>query len=70
MADSASIKEIVNQVAVQAATVVMMAVRDTETVPLPATTSNQLETQRQRHGGPLLERPKFNWGMQDRYLKP
>ena len=39
MADSKSIK-IVNQVAMQVATAVMMAFRDTETGPKPATTQN------------------------------
>ena len=41
MADSDSIKEIVNEVAVQVATAVMMAFRDTETGPWPATTPKQ-----------------------------
>ena len=40
MADSEGIKEVVNQVVVQAATVVMMAFWDTEKGPWPATTPN------------------------------
>ena len=41
MAPSQGIKERVNQAAIQAATVVMMAFRDTETGPQPVTTPNQ-----------------------------
>ena len=59
MADYESIKEIENPVAMQAATVVMMAFRDTETGPQPATAPNQQEIQRQRHGGPVLEKSKM-----------
>ena len=47
MAGSESIKEIVNQVAIQAATAVMMAFRDTEMGPWLATTKNQQQVQRQ-----------------------
>ena len=60
MADFESIKEIVNQVAVHAAIVVMMAFRDTETGPQPATMSNQWENQRQRKAGVVMEKPRFN----------
>ena len=48
---------------------VMMAFQDTDTVFWPATIPNQCETQRQRHGGPILEKPKFNWDAQDRYVE-
>ena len=47
--------EIVNQVVMQAATVVMMTFRDTETGPHPATTPNQWDSQRQRNGGLMVE---------------
>ena len=57
MADFKSIREIVNQVTVQAATVVMIVFRDTETGPQRATAPNQQERQRKRHRGPILERP-------------
>ena len=63
MADSKGIKGIIIQAAMWAAKEVMMAFRDTETGPQPATTANQQETQRQRHGGPILEKPTFNWDM-------
>ena len=68
MADSACIKEIVNQAAVHAATLVMMAFRDTQTGPQPATLQNQWKTQRQRNGGLALEKPRFNCDMLDRYV--
>ena len=41
MADSFSITEVVNQVAVQELTTAMVVLRDTETGPQPATASNQ-----------------------------
>ena len=69
MADSEIIKEIVNQAVMQAATVVMMAFRHTETGPQPAKMPNQPENQRQRNGGLVLEKPKFNWEMPDRYTE-
>ena len=47
-ADSKYMKQIVNQGAVQAATVVMMTFRDTETGLQPAIMQNQCEIQRQR----------------------
>ena len=43
MADSDSIKEIINQAAMQAATVVMMAFRDTDAVPQPSMMQYQHE---------------------------
>ena len=42
MEDSETIKEIVNQAVVQAATVPMMAFRDIETGPWPATMPNNM----------------------------
>ena len=62
-------KEIVNQVVGQTATVVMMAFRDTETGLLPATMQNLWETQRQRNEGLVLGKPWFNWDMPDRFVK-
>ena len=70
MADSESIKQIINQVAIQAAMAAMMACRDSDTISQPATTRNQQETQRQRHWGLILEKPKFNWGTQERCIEP
>ena len=59
MAYSESIKEIVNQVAVQAATAVMIAFRDTETGPWPAVMTNQWENQRKNNGGLALGKLRF-----------
>ena len=69
MADSESIKEIVNQVAVQEAATVMMVFRDTDTGFLLASTPNQHKNQRQRHGGLVLEKLRFNLGIPDRYVE-
>ena len=64
-----SIKEIVIQAAMQAATAVIMAFRDTETGPWPVRTPNQWENQRQRNGGLVLEKPRFVWDVSDSYVK-
>ena len=69
MADSESIKEIVYQVAVQAATTVMMTFRDTETGPWLATTPNQWKNQRQRNGQLVLEKLRFYWDAPDNYVE-
>ena len=53
----------------QAATVAMLAFRDTETGPQPATTPNQQGTHRKRYGALKLEKLKYNWDTQDRYVK-
>ena len=60
MAESESIKDIVNQAAKQADTVVMMAFKDTDTGPWPAIMPSQCQNQRQRDGGLVLKRLKFN----------
>ena len=49
MADSGGIKVIVNQVAMQATTTVVMAYRDVDTRTQPISTASQREPQRQRH---------------------
>ena len=59
----------VNQVVIQAATVVMMALRDTEAGPWLATVVSR-ELQRQRHSEPVLVKLAFNWGMHDRCVEP
>ena len=51
MADSESIKETVNQAAVQASTVVIIAIKDTDTGPWMAPTPDQHENQRQEMEG-------------------
>ena len=45
MAESEGIQEVVNQAAIQAATVVMMALRGVDVGPLLAPTANLRETQ-------------------------
>ena len=67
MAISEGIKEMVNQAAIQTATAVMMAFGDTNTRPQTTPTVSHKELQRQGHGGPVLEKPLFNWDAQDRY---
>ena len=49
MAESEGMKEIVNQVAVQAATAVMTVLRDVDVGPKPTPTASQRKLQRQRH---------------------
>ena len=67
MAEFEGIQTIVNQVVIQAATAVMMALIDADVGPHPATMVSLREPQRQRHDGPALEKPSFNWNAQDRY---
>ena len=69
MANSEGIKEKVNQVAIQATLAVMMVFRHIDTGYLLATTPIQQETQKQRHGRLIVEKPKFNWDTQDRNLE-
>ena len=69
MADSECIKEVVNQAAMQATSADMMAFRDMDTWFQPATTPNQWEAQRERHGRLILEKPKFSLDGQDRYIE-
>ena len=57
-----SIKEIVKQVAVQAPTPVMVTFRDSHN-------AKQWINQRQRNGGLVLEKLRFNWDMPDRYVE-
>ena len=54
MAESEGIQEIVNQVAIQVVTAVMMVLK---------------EPQRQRHGGIVLEKHVFNGNAQDRQIE-
>ena len=55
-------QSIANQVAVKAATAVMMILRDGDVGPRSAiNTASPREPQRQRHSGPTLEKPSFNW---------
>ena len=66
MAESEGIQAIVNKVAIQAVTAIMMELRDTDVGPWSATTAIPRELQRQRHGRLALEKPSFNWNAQDR----
>ena len=66
MADSKSIKEIVNQVSVQA---VMIISRDSDTALWKATMLNQCENHRQRNEGLELEKLRFNRDEPDRYVE-
>ena len=56
MPESESIQATVYEAAIQAATVLMMALSDADAGPQPATTASLREPQRQRHGRPALER--------------
>ena len=58
-----------NQVAVQVAMAVMMALRDVKGRPKTTIMVGSREPQRQRSSGPILVKPAFNWGTQDRYVK-
>ena len=69
MTDFEGIKEIVNQVDVQAEMAVMMVFRDRDTGSWLATTKTS-----ERHKGRdmndlIQEKPKFYWDAQDRYVK-
>ena len=59
MANSESIKEIVNQVAIQAATAVFMAFRATGTGLWPGTPQKQQETHKQRDRGLITGKNKI-----------
>ena len=67
MAKSEGIQEIVNQVAIQAVTTVMVALKDIDVGLQPATTASTTELQMQWHGRPALEKFSFNWNAKDRY---
>ena len=56
MEESEGIKEIVNQVAMQAETVVMMLRRDVEAGPWLTTMASLRDPQRQRYSEPILKK--------------
>ena len=64
MAESEGIQEVV-----QATTVVMMALRGPDVGLHLAPVSNLSKPQWQRHGDLALEKPLFNWNVQDRYVE-
>ena len=63
MAESRNIIEVVNQAAVQAATVIMMALRDAQAGFQPTTAVSHRVT-KQRYSGPILVKLLFNLGTQ------
>ena len=68
MAESEGINEIVNQVAIQTATALMIALRDMDVGPQPTHNTSQREPQRQKHSRQVLEKTSINWNAQDRYV--
>ena len=69
MAESQSIKEVVNQAAIHAAMAVMIVLRYTDAGPQPPTVVSHRKPQRQRHNGPIHKKPTCNWDAQDRYVE-
>ena len=69
LANSESIKEIINQMVVPVATAVMLVFRETDTGSQLATMPIQCENQRQRNAVLVLEKLRFNWDMPDRYVE-
>ena len=69
MAESEGIKEIVNKVTIQAATVVMMPLRDMEARPYTTIAASQREPQKQGHSRTIHMTPAFKWDTWDRYVE-
>ena len=70
MAESQGIQGIFNQVAIQAATALMIALTDPHVGPQPATnTTSQKKPQRQKHSRQAQEKPSFNWNAQNMYTE-
>ena len=69
MAESEGIQEVINQGAIQEATVVMMVLIGMNVGPHPAPTASLREPQWQRHSGLALEKPLFNWNVQERCVE-
>ena len=65
MAELEGIMEIVNQVAIQAAMAVTLALRNRCGIP----TNHHRKPQINRHDVPILVTPAFNWDIQDRYAE-
>ena len=66
MVESKGIHEIVNQATVQVVTKVVMVLRH-RCGTLTSFYSKPRRATVQRHGGPALEKPSFNWHAQERY---
>ena len=60
MAESESIKEIINGATIQVAMMVLMALRNTETGPQLTSSISQKEPLRLRQSGPVLVKLTFN----------
>ena len=69
MAESEDIRETVNQAAIWAATAVMMAFIDADVRSRLIPTASPRGPHKQRHERPALEKPSFNWSVQDRYAQ-
>ena len=63
-AESEGIQPVINQVAIQAATAVVLVLRDADAGPQPIATASLIEPY--KHGGPALEKTSINWNAQDR----
>ena len=69
MTEPGGIQEIVNLATIQVVIAVMMVLQDTDVVPQLSPLSSLRESQRQGHGRLALEKPSFNWNVQDRYVE-
>ena len=66
MVESKDIEAMVNQMGIQAATVVAMTLREAETGPgIGASTAGSREVHRQRHCKKVPEQPSFNLNVTD-----
>ena len=69
MVDSEAIKKAVTQMAIQAATVAVMALREAHTRHTTfASITNVGEVKRHNHGRPALRQQSFNWNASDKYV--
>ena len=69
MAESEGFQEVVNKAAMQAVTVLMVALRGMDVGQYLAPIANLREPQQQRHGWLALEKPSISWNVQDRFIK-
>ena len=67
MVESKAMQSIVYKAAIPAGTAMMMAIRDADAGPRSAANKSSIGGhQRQRHGGPALEKPAIGWNGQDK----
>ena len=70
MAESEAVQTVVTQVAIQAVTVAVMALRETDTEPPVGTSAvGSGEACRYRHDKPALKQPSCNWNVSDKYVE-